>query len=336
MPSNISNVISNLRLPLMIMVVFIHSELSIPADMELFLYVERLFSKCIPVVAVPLFLFFAGYLFFNKFESFTFKFYKRQIKSRARTLLVPYLFWNSVVIVFFWSMHKFAPTLINPDFENISNFSFIQILDCYWRGSGGFPIAYQFWFIRDLMIIMVLSPIIYLFLRLRIIGLLICILAYFSGISRYIDIAVYFYLGAYCRIYRFDFTILNKKLILLLLCVTFCLLIVLSNIENNATLAKLYILSGSIVLLNLPILANSPCKRYKEISSGSFFLFCIHGIIVLLTCKLIAFTLHVYSQLLWCVVYFANIIFVVVFCLCLYYLTKKTFPKLLGITTGNR
>lgn len=159
MTQEISILIKALRMPLMVAVVFIHCFIIDDPEMPVVTFVERLFSNILPSVAVPMFLFFSGYLFFTKDDGkFTFNGYLTKLKKRSRTLLLPYLIWNTLVIIAFWAMHRFTPSAINPDFENIANFTLPQLLNCYWKGSGGFPIAYQFWFIRDLILFVIAAP----------------------------------------------------------------------------------------------------------------------------------------------------------------------------------
>lgn len=339
--SECSNVIKNLRLPLMIMVVFIHSYLADFPNMTRLVFVETLFSKILPIVAVPLFMFISGYLFFSKCKHLSKDIYVQQCKKRIRTLVIPYVIWNSFVILCFAAMHKFTPSIINADFENISNFSFVKVLNCYWRGSGGFPIAYQFWFIRDLILIVIASPIIYWVARRRYFGLIIVLSMFALVKNSYVEMGSYFFAGAYCSLNNIDFTTIKptmKRLILFL----WVVLIVFYMGENNDIIRNLVIISGSISILNLKVLhqrvgRNSKwVKMWSQFSNGAFFLFCLHGIVDLFSCKIITKFICSDSQLMWILLYFCNVVFVISFCLSLYLLLKKMCPKLLNLTTGNR
>lgn len=157
MTKEISTLISTLRLPLMVAVVFIHCSLTDDASMPLVTTTELIFSSILASPAVPLFMFFAGYLFFINVPHLNISSYFSKLKSRFHTLFIPYILWNLIVMVFFLLIHKFCPRLINADFNNIAAFSLPQLLDCFWTGSGGYPIAYQFWFIRDLLLLVILS-----------------------------------------------------------------------------------------------------------------------------------------------------------------------------------
>lgn len=331
-----SNIISNLRLPLMIMVVFIHSYLTKSDLMPFVTFVEDVFSKCIPIVAVPTFMFISGYLYFSKCKHFTLFFYKTQTLKRIRTLLVPYIVWNTIVIFIFWSLHRFAPTIINPSFENIQDYTILQLLDCYWRGSGGFPIAYQFWFIRDLFIIALLSPLIYLIAKSRYIGITIVMMLFMSTFSSYVEMGAYFFMGAYCAINNVDFSALKTPLRVTVLIAYIVLACIYLSMQSNEVIRKLLILCGSVSVLNLKVLRLAPKQLFREISSGAFFLFCMHGIVDLFTCKILTDVIHSESQLLWIMLYFINVTIVIFICMTIYFVIKKISPRLLNAITGNR
>lgn len=333
-----SNIISNLRFPLMVMVVFIHSYLSKNESMHAVILIENIFSNLIPVIAVPLFLFISGYLYFNKCTTFSANFYKSQSLKRVRTLVIPYIIWNTIVILVFWAIHRFLPFIINPDFENISNFTLPQLLNCYWKGSGGFPIAYQFWFIRDLFIIALASPFIYLLVKCNIWGTIIVFIFFITCYNSYIETGAYFYAGAFCSLKRINFSRLNRiwRVVSFIAYLCFALMFFLEL--NNAYTRKLLILSGGITVLNLDFIKNkiNAANLYSKLSQSSFFLFCLHGIVALFSCKLINILIKTTNQLIWIGAYFLNIICVILFCAAIYWMLRKIAPKFLGIIIGNR
>lgn len=97
-----------LRFPLIVGVVFIHS-FGKPFDYEaLDIYnlsgidCYNLFrvsvSKVLTHVCVPTFYFISGYLFFKGLESWNSARYKEKLKRRVKTLLIPFLIWNTICI----------------------------------------------------------------------------------------------------------------------------------------------------------------------------------------------------------------------------------------------
>lgn len=101
--STLSKTITFLRFPLIVAVVFIHTDLfnataggASPVNEGLFpMYslLRHVISEELARIAVPLFFFVSGFLFFYRSE-FSLKTYGQKLKKRVRTLLIPYIFWN--------------------------------------------------------------------------------------------------------------------------------------------------------------------------------------------------------------------------------------------------
>ena len=58
-----------------------------------------LFSEGMCRVAVPIFFFISGYLFFVKLEQWNINVWVDKLRKRAKTLLVPYLLWNIIAFL---------------------------------------------------------------------------------------------------------------------------------------------------------------------------------------------------------------------------------------------
>lgn len=99
----VSKVISFLRFPLIVAVVFIHSEphIFITHDLDNYKIYEIIFfllSKTVAGAAVPIFFFISGFLFFYHGD-FSASQYIKKCKNRIHTLLIPYIIWNIIVYV---------------------------------------------------------------------------------------------------------------------------------------------------------------------------------------------------------------------------------------------
>ena len=97
-----SKVISFLRFPLIVGVILIHTQL--PNANEEFVCYENtkfIISNVIARIAVLLFFVCSGFLFFFKTEEFSLHTYLSKLKKRVKTLLIPYLIWNTLFIVAF-------------------------------------------------------------------------------------------------------------------------------------------------------------------------------------------------------------------------------------------
>lgn len=98
-----SRVIDLLRYPLAVLVVMCHCGFLDGGGIA----VQIFFSETLPHVAVPLFLHFSGYLFFKEGE-FDKTLYLRKLKSRFRTLFVPYIIWFLLKKTRGWGILLFA------------------------------------------------------------------------------------------------------------------------------------------------------------------------------------------------------------------------------------
>ena len=123
-----SKTISFLRLPLIAFVILVHCDFVsvIPELGDSVQYpgyncmseiIHLLFSQC----AVLLFFFFSGYLFFIKISDYNSRTYLKKLSNRTKTLLVPYLFWNLIIIVGYLIIQWLAPAFLPG--ENVTDYS---------------------------------------------------------------------------------------------------------------------------------------------------------------------------------------------------------------------
>lgn len=115
---------------------------------------------------VPCFFILSGYLFFrNSGGRFSARFYLDKLKSRSRTLLLPYLLWNAIcaVLLFIkvrWLGYDGCGIVVDGHVRPLA------LLAGFWScAPDGFPLAFAFWFIRNLMVMVVLSPVVWLVAR---------------------------------------------------------------------------------------------------------------------------------------------------------------------------
>ena len=219
----ISKVITNLRFPLMLGVVLIHNVLIDPAyasreGMCFLAFIIELLSHQIVAPCVPLFFFISGYLFFLKFgDKFSVVDYGMQLKKRVHTLLIPYIFWNLVVLGYFAIMHKFVPSLINPEFNNVYHFSMVEFVRSFYDFPGGQPICYQFWFLRDLMLAVIISPVLFVAIRYSrwyLMAILAFLYIYSPTMYPHQTMYTFFSLGAGFAIHRYDFVKVATKCVM--------------------------------------------------------------------------------------------------------------------------
>src|SRR5258708_23504316 len=161
----LSKKLKALSLGAIILVVFLHShnnevkfghgELG-GIQSHFVLVVENFFSKGIARIAAALFFAISGFLFYLSYD-FTVSGVGDKIKRRFKTLVIPYLFWSlfGLIMILFlqsipWSRNFFTKELIIN--YSISKLLFTILVD---------PIPYQLWFVRDLIMLVIVSPLIW-------------------------------------------------------------------------------------------------------------------------------------------------------------------------------
>jgi len=162
-----------LRFPLIVLIVFLHAcgvtanfadGARSVADAKQVENVQ-IITGSISRIAVPLFFLMSGFLFFRG-ARFSPAIYRGKLKARVRSLLLPFLFWNGalfLLVAIAQSVPAIAP-LFNSQNQALRSLSPFQVVDAIF-GLTRYPIAYQFWFIRDLMILVVASPLIWVLAR---------------------------------------------------------------------------------------------------------------------------------------------------------------------------
>ena len=236
-------VLSMIKFPLACLVIVLHLGLPNQHDFypnagllhiteEITGIIEVLFSKYIVHLAVPTFFAISGYLFFKNVNEFTRSIYLTKIKSRFMSVLVPYILWNFLYLVFLLFMKALGVIAHGNDIKGIMEFI---------QGNGGwcnmmwssqelaqknilgntvtsyFPINAPLWFLRDLYIAMLLSPILYFLAKkteMWFIAVMACLYYLqwqlpFPGFS--ITAIFFFSLGALVAIKKYDLVRFSVK-----------------------------------------------------------------------------------------------------------------------------
>ena len=203
-------VFRQLRLPMIVLVTFAHSygEVTegfslLTSEWDTYEFLKLLVSQTLVKVAVPVFFIMSGYLFFTNVETWNSQAYRAKMLRRLKTLLLPYLIWNLLMAfklrTFSWSIFWvfWCPAGIQTDW-----FGHEQLMTA--------PANMPLWFLRDLMVVSLLTPIIYIGVRklgcwlmaVLTIFYLSGVCAFCPGLSAY---AVFFFtLGAFLSIRRMD------------------------------------------------------------------------------------------------------------------------------------
>ena len=360
----LSQTIAFLRFPLIAGVVLIHSKVNdvvingvqlIPPDGHWFYdNISYLFSNIFAAVAVPLFFFISGFLFFYKTTAFTKEVYGKKLKKRVHTLLIPYIFWNLAVALLFFLSEIFFSGLMSGVHKAIHDYTFQDWLWAFWNrthieGVGLYnnPICYQFWFLRDLMVVMLFSPLVYwLVKKLKQYAVIVLGICWFTefwftlpGFG--ITALFFFSFGAYFSIHGINFAVKVQSywrqtgVLYLLLSLA---VLALREYEWCDYLAKINILTGMFFAVSLTVhfIGKGAWRVNKFLSESSFFIYAYHGMFLTLVIKAVCSALHPQGDAMLLLVYFLSPAIIILAGLGAYYVLKKYLPRTTAFITGGR
>ena len=359
-----------LRFPLMVLVVFIHvnlyrepfsldtvdfSNLTAMDGCNLF---RASISHVLAHVAVPLFFFISGYLFFNGLGEWKWSQYAGKLRRRVMTLLVPYLVWNTIAIVVYLLIDlKPASLTAVWDFLDENGYWNLYWSSSVWNGARmnwfGLsaymtgPLLVPLWFLRDLMVVMVLSPLLWCLLRfLRGWGLLLLVLCHvlIMGIAGFTTTTFLFFgAGAYCSFNCIDPTRWTWKYryfiylaALALWGIETCCDGYLTPVGNK--LFPLFEIVGSLAVLNLATALVRTGSHFPQLlSSSAFFIYVSHVVLFLRVARAVSYRLfHSGGAMSTAVSYLFTAVLTVALCVVCYWLLRKFAPRLCAFLTGAR
>lgn len=213
-----SQKISVLNLTLIFLVLVIHSYYLEAADFPIAMALQKFTgNNGLARVAVPLFFLLSGMLFFNNTAILSQCLTKQ--KKRVRSLLIPYLIWNIIFVLWYVVLQNLPGIggFINSDMVgSLTSGGFLNALkELFWK-----PAAFQLWFLRDLLFIVLFAPALYYLIKytkwlsfiLLLIGMVMLVRAGFFSMIDYemyrVDGIVFFCIGGcismFCSLEQLD------------------------------------------------------------------------------------------------------------------------------------
>lgn len=338
--NDFEQVIHFIRIPLIIGVVLIHSSVKCADDsMYMYTLLHRVFSELLVSPCVPTFFFISGFLFFYNTQTFDYGCYLNKMKRRCRTLFVPYLFWNALVLFYYLLGHLCFSNLIDPNNCNVLRYTPLELIRSFWDFPGGFPVCYQFWYLRDLMVFCLLSPIVYFVVKrcaVYTFPILVLLWLCLENTGKF-GTSIPFVLGCCFSILKINVlkTLFKYKF---WFCAIFYASVVLRIIGFDfAFLNKIMTLSGIgafIIISHILIIHIKSLSNLRD--RYSFFIYGFHGFpIVLLTSTILPKIFHG-SEIMCILQYVLAPLIVIVIAIVLYETMNKLCPKFLSIITGGR
>ncbi|KAF2512040.1 acyltransferase [Flavobacterium zhairuonense] len=352
----LSNKIRLISFVAILMVVYIHSYNMVTKSLSgnivinegYSFFIQFFISQGLTRVAVPIFFSISGYLFFLNMKGSVSEFLIK-FKKRIQTLVIPYLLWSIFAILLFYFLQSFAASKNFFTNQLIKDYSFSKLLHTIFLN----PINYQLWFIRDLIVLVLISPIIFWSIKFsKFIIILLFFVAWMIDFNFVIfssDSLLFFSFGAFISMQNNSLVIarLTNKKYLLVSVAWMILVLTFSTLKYNETdnvnllnlLYKSSIICGIIAIWSLYdiILEDKEINnnKYFKITSFSFFIYAFHEPFLTILKKglLFAFSKSDFFSLL---VYFVAPLIIILISISVGYFLSSFFPKVYRTLTGGR
>ena len=299
--ANVSSRLKAIRLPLIVGVVFIHAystqvllgggQRAGAAHVAFSaFFIRNLISQGIARIAVPMFFLMSGFLFFQGYDG-TPGAYKQKLRRRLRTLLLPFLIWNAATLALYAIGEALPSTRVyfaNKYWPAVRDFGVLDYANALLGLTTKYPMSYQFWFIRDLMALVILAPLFYLLLKRRLVAIPFLFLLLGIWMWGGLPLAwpqdeaiLFFAAGSYFAIGGVDVCALDRRRVLT--GILFATLLVVDAATGGA--GRFFYLHKAMILSGLPFLwwlaqvaVNHAGLRswLFRLSASSFFVYAAH------------------------------------------------------------
>jgi len=348
--------LSILRFPLIVGVIFIHNydlgvnftatDFAGESGFQVVNCIRNLMSQCVARVSVPLFFLISGYLFFAGIKWSQANYFAK-LKSRVKTLLIPFLIWNVTTLAIIATVQT-IPSIkhfLSGTQTLISSFDFYAYVDAI-VGIHRPPIAYQFWFIRDLIVLCVATPLIYVLVRktpMITIGIfaLVWFLGFWKNDIPSSEAIFFFVIGAETgisrrRLFRFD---RYSSHVYLLYIITLGLDLFFFGKEYGNYIHQFSVLFGvvSFLCVSKIIFNNEKLRRLLiNLSGVSFFVFAAQEPLLTVIKKLSLRLIQPQSSAMFLSIYLITPILIVILLVNLHKILLHFLPRFTKVISGGR
>ncbi len=364
-----------LRFPLAILVVFIHATGPVVdverlhagglTGMALYDYIRLFISAVTASSAVPLFFLFSGFLLFKGVEQYDKETYVGKLRKRWYSLARPYLVWNVLSMLEILAIMVGSILLHGKPWSIIVDYFMEKGLHmlwdfCVWNErttwlgtavENNGPVLLTFWYMRDLIVMVILSPVVYwLIKRLRLIYILLLLAVYLADIrpsgysATIVSAALFFSMGAYFSIMKQDFTQVLwrwKYVILPLAAVLMIFQTFTGSLMGDGTSKMIHLWLEVVQVFAFIITASYFCRYRrlyewnKRLAATSFFIYAFHFSIIhyvkIIICKLTPMADMWYMQT---IDYLLVPIVCVAICIAVYKAGKRWVPRMMSLLTN--
>lgn len=365
--NNQSEIITRLRFPLILLVVYLHSY-GLPSPNSqlpllqsgIYEVTRTILSGMIAHSAVPAFFFISGFLMFYGVENFKLQTYLSKMRKRTVTLLPPYVIWNMIALMV-WFVRQIN---MGSEFENLlSHYMEKGLLSCFWIfyvvGDANkdlfgdvthltTPANLPLWYLRDLIVVSLFSPFVYYCVgQGRVRTLLLLAFIFLSGLFQNLpglsSVAVFFYcFGAYFSITKTDFSKIFRCFFkpILVLYALLLIYIIYNDVSGPAMmLFPLFRMVGVFVIFGLGEWAtrHSLPSFPKIFTDSSFFVFAVHYVFFMsIIDQLVGYVFPSGNEFTHTLQYLVSPVLKVAVYAVVYYVLKRIAPCLISVLVGKR
>lgn len=235
-------------------------------------------------IAVPIYFIISGYYLYRK-SDYSPSNYRKNVKKRFATLVVPYLIWNLIAVIWIWIKQS-----ISGD-STLAGFTDSLVALVRFAGRNG-PANIPLWYVRDLCFFVLISPILYKLAkswwRLAVLVVLAALwVAEIGTRFTYGGFAgiLFFYVGLYLTANKVDiagfFKTMQKQyysIVITYIAFTFCCTAWRDCLPNIVQCINL--IMGILTFLMVITKYADKLMRTEQcsLSRHSFFIFCMHGL----------------------------------------------------------
>lgn len=360
-----------LRFPLAVVVITIHvmypNAYQEMGDSSVLNSLACILSGMLWDQSVPIYFFISGFVFFLNI-TLTKDVYIHKIRNRIKSLFIPYIIWNTAVILklIVFTFPCFAFLFANQHSISDLNLSLHSIFMSFWNASEGiipgplgvtkeiYPQNGPLWFVRDLIIIVLCTPLIYRILTgnnkkataiLTILGIIWFIAGLYNlgHFNQLLTGFFFFSWGASMSIGRKDmlqeFSRYFKPAVLAYITLSIAYAILIQDVpEVSNALKKMNQCAGLIVAYNVSswLIRKKVCRVSTFLASSSFFIYASNWLILYETKSIIIRTINPDTGLGYFICYILTIAIITCVLLTIFYVLRRYMPQLLKIIAGRK
>lgn len=307
--------------------------------------IENYISNGLTRIAVPIFFIISGYFFFKNFKTET-DYFVSILKKKSKTILVPFLFWSILGVLIYFVLQSIPPLLPFFTKKLLKDYTFFELIKTIFVN----PIPYQLWFMRDLMVFVLVSPIIVYLLKkaplfVVVVNILLWVLIS-NEFQNSIEAFLFFTTGGIISIYKpeiLKIDLSNKTILLVVFWLFLCLCKVFLEYMAISQLLitvihKISIVLGIIAFWGVYDLIKTDYfekKQFKFLISFTFFLYVFHEPLLTIIKKLL-FSIIGKTENGHIIVYFSSILITIGITLLIGYVFKTLLKPLYLVVTGDR